>query len=476
MPNDLASAPTEDVSLAAHPYRPAARFAVAVAAILVVAVALWFGWSAIARHRLRREIDALRAAGEPTRAEDFPNPPLADADNAAIGWRAAAAGVSSAVDCPANSNLTWHGYPPYPPEWWAAARGSEAANAAVFPQAHAAAGLRVARWLPGPTVATSNPMAAMPYNAARCLANVLADSAQLAHFGGHDDGRCLDRLGDLLQLSDAVDQQPSLISRLVAIGIRAMASNRVMIVAPDLDVGVRGIDRRQRVRSLIGQLLDDRPPPNQVLPLRAEVTAVILERAATRSEHPVLGPLVDLSASRSLHRMALDLRAAEAADAPAAAAIYAADPEPNPPFGSPAGPPRLSRTFDVGSAGDRYIETEWRVRAECRAAAVALAVRLYRADHNGHWPSDLSSLVPDELSAVPLDPLAGGSHPIGYVVRADALPDGGDRPLLIFGTRPVDVATATVPGEPSFGWSSRRKSPQWRDLARWAPTGDRAAK
>jgi hypothetical protein len=51
----------------------------------------------------------------------------------------------------------------------------------------------------------------------------------------------------------------------------------------------------------------------------------------------------------------------------------------------------------------RFGEGSWRNQAYLRCAIVALAVERYRLVH-GTWPDSLTSLVPEFLSKVPLDP------------------------------------------------------------------------
>jgi len=64
---------------------------------------------------------------------------------------------------------------------------------------------------------------------------------------------------------------------------------------------------------------------------------------------------------------------------------------------------------------DLFIRAHYRYLAERRMAAVALAVRLYRADHAGRWPDSLEQLVPDYLPSVPSDPFAAGGRPLRYL-------------------------------------------------------------
>jgi hypothetical protein len=57
----------------------------------------------------------------------------------------------------------------------------------------------------------------------------------------------------------------------------------------------------------------------------------------------------------------------------------------------------------------------FRSLARRRAAAVAVALRLYAQDHAGAAPGTLKELVPKYLPAVPADPFADGKSPLGYV-------------------------------------------------------------
>ncbi len=62
---------------------------------------------------------------------------------------------------------------------------------------------------------------------------------------------------------------------------------------------------------------------------------------------------------------------------------------------------------------DRLFEQHYRGLTDNRLAAIALAVRWRRADHDGEFPKQLSYLVPHYLPAVPADPMAAG-RPLGY--------------------------------------------------------------
>ena len=454
----------DELALAAHPYRPVVRLIAGLAGLSVVVVAVWFAWAALARHRLSSAIDAVRRRGEPTTLADFPNPPLPAGTDAAPVWRFAADRVSSGIDGPTNSNLQYHAGPAYPPRWWDAARASEAANAGVFPAVDAAAARPSARWVDGPSTAAAG---GPPYNDLRSLANVLFDSALLAHFGPHYDDRCLARLHDLVRLADAIDQQPSVLTRLVSDGIRAQAVNGVFLVANGLDLGPPDDPRRQSARQLIADLWTAAADPAAARPVLAERVTERVSLRLLSATYPVLGPLVNLTAARTLAQRAVDVRAAAAATAPASAAVYAAAHVASPP---PA-VPRLSRAFDAGlMPNDIFVQVDWTTRAACRAGAVALALRLYQADHADARPAALSALVPTYLPAIPTDPLAAGSPPIGYGTRLHGRPDASDRPLLFVGARSFDPLTAPLPVAPATSVDSG--SLHWFDLDPWPlPSG-----
>ena len=81
---------------------------------------------------------------------------------------------------------------------------------------------------------------------------------------------------------------------------------------------------------------------------------------------------------------------------------------------------------------DRVFETRYRIEATRHLAAVALALRLYAADHAGRLPPTLAALVPDYVPAIPLDAIDGlplrfdATRAIAWSVGADGTDDGGD--------------------------------------------------
>ncbi len=114
-----------------------------------------------------------------------------------------------------------------------------------------------------------------------------------------------------------------------------------------------------------------------------------------------------------------------------------------PPPPAPAGIPDSAADM-ITDGLDGYFSLDWRrpmisfwtSQANRRAAAALVAIRLYQADHDGANPPSLEALVPEYLSAVPVDPfspdggplryLANAEGPVVYSVGFDGIDGGGD--------------------------------------------------
>ena len=90
-------------------------------------------------------------------------------------------------------------------------------------------------------------------------------------------------------------------------------------------------------------------------------------------------------------------------------------------------------------AFDRAVLTHYRVLAERRMAAVALAVKWYQSEHDGRSPRMLEELVPKYLPSVPADPFAAGAKPLRYV------PDGDRLAVYSLGENGVDNDASEFP-------------------------------
>src|SRR5439155_17560734 len=120
----------------------------------------------------------------------------------------------------------------------------------------------------------------------------------------------------------------------------------------------------------------------------------------------------------------------------------------------------------LGSSLNRAAQTDFRVSAERRFAAVALAARLYALDHAGRYPPSLNALVPDYLPLLPSDPFAADGRALGYLIA-----ENGKRPIVYSvdenGRSDTDAKTVFPPA-PIYGWQTSGLD-QWRDLSRFAP-------
>ena len=274
----------------------------------------------------------------------------------------------------------------------------------------------------------------------------------------------LRRISDLYHLADTMEQRGFLICRLVAIGIRALGIRDIEVMATDLQMN----SNRPEVVKLIQMLLDEEKSRKARLStVDYESVYGLEETLALASRATVLRPMIYLSAARVADvNTPLRLGVAQT-NWPAAQTIYGQSALPAAPFSTTLDPrvPRLSRFADlsVGLRGsDRYLNTEFRILAEMRTAAISLAVNLYRADHQ-RWPADLKSLVPTYLPFVPEDPFYASPHPIGYMIL------NGSRPLLFFDTNGIP-SLSSPPTKPSFDWDNFNGARQWCDITNWWQT------
>src|SRR5687768_17071601 len=84
---------------------------------------------------------------------------------------------------------------------------------------------------------------------------------------------------------------------------------------------------------------------------------------------------------------------------------------------------------------DRALESEAKMTLLRRAAAAALALRLYALDHDGQLPPQLADIVSKYLPTLPMDPFTplnselvyrpAGDDPKFYSVGLNGMDDGG---------------------------------------------------
>jgi hypothetical protein len=473
-----------------HPLSWRTRTVRAILALLLFVVALRLGWGAYADHLLQSQLADLRRRGEPTTlAELAPEP--SSADNAAFTLQQQATQSLSQVESPSASSLEFRPYPPFGPQWTKLATASESANAAAMRLA------RQARTQPGAAPPSAGPGAfsGSPYNSLRQLANTLGDGALFAHVHGND-AEAIERVRDVLHLARSLHRQPIFISQLVADGIDALAYNRILVLAPALRIaddrtttppatGPASPATRRQVQDLIAELLDDRPFAANVRLILQAGRLSGAEAARSRSSRTWFirpaATLVEVCGNQNYDLMtraaATHLTDVEATLAQCRWPLAQARPSYLTLRRSDAPPSFSLIMFNEYAPYDRYFDVSFRLLADRRIAATALAIRLYRADHDGRFPTTLAQLVPAYLASVPEDPLAPAGQAIGYRILPRALPDGADRPVLYAGS--PDWSDLGPPDEPAYDRyrddratrPARDTHREYRDLTRFTPPG-----
>jgi hypothetical protein len=462
------------------------RLLIAGLVLVVLLPCLWLWWAHVAERRLQSRIDAILARHEPLYPADFDPPTVPDDQNAATYLNAAMAAISPNVDSPANSNLNYAGYPPFPPAWHQLADRAIAADARSLALARQARAFDQVDWgwrMRSPVLKN---LSVSSLNSMRALANVLGDAALQAHLHG-DDAEAVERIRDLLHESDATNEWGGmLVSRLVAVGIDALGIERLEVMTPDMRIEGAAPESpstatihpvpRQVVMDLIRELLDE--PRQRQWQRRAMLSERMISLDTTRwmaDQSTVLRPMFLLDAARIMDDEAYYLAAVGQPDWPTMQSMLAGRPvgeAPGPTIWASgvkppriATPPRFSRPASLlfNFSLDRYFNLEWRITVERRVAAVSLAMQLYRVDH-GQWPMNLQVLVPHYLSEVPKNPFVANGQPLNYVILKGVLPDGGDRPMIWFDSTATPVSLQP-PATPQFAW--RPMDRQWRDLSRW---------
>jgi hypothetical protein len=449
----------EDLSLAEHPLRGLKRSVAAISVVLLLTSIAWCVWAWTAHRRLQARLADIASLHQPFWPGDFRNSEISKDENAAELWRAVFLSLPADDMAPSNSNLAYGQVPPYAPQWHSMENQSIIVNATVLDLAHHAACRRQSDWglnakLGGNSYSFNGQM--------RKTANILADAGMHAHFHV-DENLALQRLDDALQLSRAQASNGTILDVALSTGISALCCERLMQMAPDMRVDSSD---RAAILSMIQELLDTSEIDQR------RVSSIDTQRmndhddlAGERQRRRVLSPLIELTEASVLETRGVDRLASAASSGVAARILYQSHPTRMMLRNEcPASRDDFVGVYDYEFFTlENYLTGEYKGIAERRVAALALAIRLYRADQT-KWPEHLADLVPQYVSAVPEDPLLGG--PIGYVNRHNALPNGGDRPLLYFNLS-TDPATSTPPDYPVY--SSYSHSDQWRDLTLWTP-------
>jgi hypothetical protein len=435
-------------------------------AATLVGVRVW--WGKLAQRRLDAGLAAIRATGEPAIVADMNQPAIRNADNAAYYYNQAILKLNANVVSPAASNYTYNGYPPFSRKWYAMAEASAAANQPAFDLAREGRKHPRVQWSTNYASPLVNFL--LPHlNGLRNVANHVGDNALLLHLKGND-AEAIESIKDIWAMAHASEQQSFLISHLVAVGIRALALNRLEIIATELTVEGRSPTTRptdhpatrKQIDELLAMILDEEAEHAAAAHAYAgerllQLDAILYYPKASK----MLWPMFQLDAVASMHDMDGVIATATQPTWPTSIQAMSAAPRPN--VASTLAH-ALSRA--IAPSLGRARQTDFRVVMEARLAAAIIAVRLYRLDHNGQFPPTLEALVPAYLPKVPDDPFTAPVTKIGYV------PPGKAPHPLVYSVAEDDFdntrAGTKWPSEPENSWNP--KSPdQWRDLTRWSP-------
>ncbi|GMU84304.1 MAG: hypothetical protein AMXMBFR47_41740 [Planctomycetota bacterium] len=449
-------------------YRWLIRVAAAYLLFFAALVGVWFWWDANARAKLDAKIAALKAAGEPTRIEDFAVASVADELNAEHALALGAPLIVEYIDysVPGIDGV-------FCSDLALCRELPDLHNAFIAANREALCRLRDARELDRASQSPIGPT----YSQYRQYAKLAAAAANHAHVR-LNDAAAIEYLRDGLALSRILSEArtPTLINELVGMAMDALTCQAARQIAAGLDVvddaqgHSAGPARRRDVERLIGELLDESSLAGRFQ------DAIRAERIQTSGWLGLLpgggGPGGPTPAGWSLIRpslqheggMILDYMVAMT-DAVAAQTL---------PEARRRMPPFPFRDGDVGgievvaTIGRRIVlfdmrrvfESYFEQRATRRATALALAIRLYEID-NGERPARLDDLVPRYLAAVPDDPFAEGHQPIRYRTGEGAC-------LYSFGANAIDDGGAAqesrrdeliYPLDPVADWTLLRQFP-----------------
>lgn len=422
--------PSQVVSGAAEPTDPfpprfwwLKRLAAAGVVAAVALVALWHWWDREAQRRLDAYLRAARDRGEPLVAADF-DPPAVPPDQDAVAlYRQAVQGLTR----PHARDVVEEAVIPFTP--------AELGRLQTYLQAESPslAQARAARALPGRDGAAlgGQPLLARRWSGpppSWQLVPLLHWQALYRHQTG-DDAEAVEAVRDILALSDVTQRDTGYpYAAYMAGEVDHLAVNAVSQIAPTLGVqGDAAASTRPRqnaasaaqVGALIRELLDERPMQEALVRSIRLRRALALEALPSLTLGPgapeLLKPAWKADAVNLMKRFDATVRAAGQPTYPAARATL-----PPPP------PHRASRLESVARGVSRFDELDrslrWHYRrlGDRRLAAVALAARLYRANHAGDWPLTLESLVPVYLPAVPADPFDRQGGPLRYLLTGPA--------------------------------------------------------
>jgi len=410
------------------PYRWLKRSLVifTVVAILLIGLHIW--WNHIADQRLAAEIAAIHARGEPILPEDFPTITIPDSDNAAWYLRQAAAAIKHGPE----AQTLWNG-------WDVAYTDHEISDLTRWmddeqttrSMARQARAHPIVAWnmkLGSPAIMTLLP----DLSTQRELATTLEMVAFVQHHRG-DDAAAVQTIRDLHFVADGMQQYtPTIITHLVGIGIDAVTSATALNLSSDLAIANDSSTARPgavpATRAAVLQLIADLTDEHQYT--LGGIQSIYGERwmaldtmkVAPQGTIPVNPSLHILHPATKLDAINILKSESQVSQAIAQPTLFTANAM------MPVLPARrgyqgvsmLTHMFSsmMMPSLNLFVVTHYHGLTDRRAAVIALAIRLWRFDHDGKWAASLDELVPGYFRAVPIDPMSPTASPFHY--KADA--------------------------------------------------------
>jgi hypothetical protein len=394
---------------------------------------LWTWWHRAGEGRIRAEVDALRARGEPVELGQVR--PTMEFDHRAAGADVAAA-ARMFNEFTRGRGITPGGQPRrLPAEPPAAADDAAPRVAEIFDAARRAATKPVGP-LPSPLLTGT-----------RELSQVLRASAVRRH-QMRRDRESVELIAALLQQADVTFVSGASVQfHQRGVETRAGAASAVATVAPGLRIepgappAVTAGDSAltaDDVRDLIRRLLDEsHMAASFTRAWQAErVYRIYMARAPIYERPPVVVYRHDMV--RAIRRTTELVNASRGTSFPRATAQEISPPAPPTPQSALDRWARATSNDHRDRAWPAVLFAHYKALADGRAAAVLLAIRLYAHEHDGQPPQTLDALVPAYLPAVPRDPFGDGSWPMRYQVRPRRVPGAvlgageNDRMIVVY--------------------------------------------
>ena len=301
----------------------------------------------------------------------------------------------------------------------------------------------------------------------RELARLLCNAAVAAQ-DQRRDGEAVEYMRDALALGDSLQQEPTLISPLIAIWCDSLTSSALEALTHSLRIGPAASDARpEQVKALIEHLLNDEPRRmgfhraflgerstqyDTMERVRAGEFSISglsgmggtesePSKTLTAARNLAIGPLLTNDQATLLRYTSSYVDASKAHDRPEWSRLRRASPEARETERKMGGSAWFKWTHPLTNilapSLDRAAELHFRSLAARRLAATGLAIRMYELDH-GRRPEKLADLVPRYLPKVPIDPFDAKplkyrpdlSKPVLYSVADDGVDDRGERDIF----------------------------------------------